>query len=480
MLTRRQLLLAAGVLATSATAAGCGGDGPAEPRSEGKLLWWDHFQPREKFERKLFERFAKEPDGLPVDYTVFNPEKQGQALQLAKTSNQLPDVFTLAGVNAPPAQLVREGWFAPLELDDEARKALPTDALFDGLSVFDGKPYSFPVNSPKEYAVLVWYNRELFERAGLDPDNPPSSYDDWRAAGRAIRTKAGTNVYGWILPLGFAGRMREQTEALAQAAGSTDVHGVDLRTGEYVYHSEPYVQAIEFLLSLKRDGTLFPASAQLDARSGRARWATGVAGMFTDGCYCIGVVKTSFAAFADKMAVAPAPVPEAGAPIRIYQPPQPGTFWISGQSKHVAAASKLVSWFIGDEHQRDIATSMASPPFVRSAIDEADVHPTYRKAIEYFDQQCFLAPDPVVRNPAVAKVLAAMRDVKPGLPEIVQGAFSGDVPDYRKALRTLSDKMQAERSRAIAEVAKKGQKVSEEDFAFPDWEPGRDFGPGSY
>lgn len=478
MLNRRQLLGTFGVGAALALTA-C--DTRPGGSDAGRVIrWWDHFQPRERFQRKLFERFAKQQGGLPVEYTVYNPDKQGQALQLAKSSNQLPDVFTLAGVGAPSAELVKEGWFAPLELDAAARATLPAESLFEGLSVFDGKVYSFPVNSPKFYEVLVWYHRDLFARAGLDPDQPPTGYDEWRAAARAIRAKGGRDVFGWLLPLGFAGRIATQVETLAQAAGATAVGGCDFRTGQYVFHSDPYLEAVEFLLAMKRDGVLFPGSGQLDARKGRARWAAGVAGMFTDGAYCIGVVKTEYPAAADKINVAAVPTPRPGSPVATYQPPQGGTFWLSGRSRHVAAASRLMSWFIGAEHQRDIAASMAAPPYLRSAIDEADVHPTYRRAIDFFDKQVFLAPDPVVRNPAAASVNAEMRDVTPGLAEIVQGTISGDIADHRKALRTLSDKTHAERARALTKVTATGATVTEADFAFPTWQPARDFGPDSY
>lgn len=480
MANRRQFLQTAGLAAAAIGLAGCDTAPGGAGRSGSTLAWWDHFAPQEKYERKLFRRFAAQKGGLRVDYRVFNPNKQGEALQLAKSSDELPDVFTLAGVNAPPAELRRQGWFSPLKLDDEARARIPADALYDGLTVFGGKTYSFPVLSPKNYEALVWINRDLFDRAGLDPDNPPATYDQWRAAGRAVRTKGGSSTYGWILPLGFGARIRAQVDAFAQAAGAPAVDGRDIRTGEYVYHSEPYVQAIEFLLSMKKDKVLFPASNSLDARTARARWSTGVAGMFLDGCYCVGVVKTNFAAFMDKLAVAPAPVPDGGTRTAIYRPPTGGTYWLSGGGKHVEAASRLMSWFAGAEHQRDIATAMAAPPYLRSAVDKADVHPTYRRCVGFFDKQVYLAPDPVVRNPAVAKVNAAMRDITPDLAAVVQGAFSGDVTNYRKALRTLSDRSQAERERAVATVRKSGQKVSDDDFAFPEWTPRQDFGRDDY
>ncbi|MGH3740658.1 MAG: ABC transporter substrate-binding protein [Micromonosporaceae bacterium] len=478
MPTRRQVLWAAGAIGAG-VATGCDTVPDGGKRSDDALLWWDHFQPREKFQKKLFDRFAQRKGGLPVEHTVFNPEKQGQALQLAKSSDQLPDVFTLAGVRTPPVELAKKGWFSPLVLDQKSAAALPDDARYDGLTVFDDKLHSFPVNSPKEYHALVWFHRDLFAKAGLDPDAPPATYDEWRAGARAIRRQGGDGVSGWVLPLGFLERIGDQVETLAQAAGATAWQGRDFRTGEHVYHSEPYLQALEFLLAIKRDGTLFPASNSLDARKGRARWATGAAGMFLDGCYCVGVVNTEFPTFdKDKLGVAPTPTPGREAPA-IYRPPHAGTFWIANTSKHVEQATELLSWFIGKEHQTDIATSMASPPHLRSAVDAAKVHSTYRDAVGLFDDTVFVAPYPVVKNPAIAPAVAAALDVKPGFAEVVQGVMAGDVTDHRKALRQLSDSLNAAQEKAMAQLRKDGA-ANDEDIAFPDWTPRRDYGAASY
>ena len=77
------------------------------------------------------------------------------------------------------------------------------------------------------------------------------------------------------------------------------VRSTDPRTGAYSYGTDPFVHAIDFLAALKKDGLIFPASSSLDARTARARWSTGVAGLFFDGPWNIGVIKDQFKAFID-------------------------------------------------------------------------------------------------------------------------------------------------------------------------------------
>ncbi|MFJ1830504.1 extracellular solute-binding protein [Streptomyces sp. NPDC088178] len=69
----------------------------------------------------------------------------------------------------------------------------------------DGKIYGIPT---EEYALGLVYNRDLFKKAGLDPDKPPTTWPEVRAAARAISAKTGATGYaqmtkenagGWML-----------------------------------------------------------------------------------------------------------------------------------------------------------------------------------------------------------------------------------------------------------------------------------------
>jgi ABC-type glycerol-3-phosphate transport system substrate-binding protein len=69
----------------------------------------------------------------------------------------------------------------------------------------DGKIYGLPTDV---YGVGLHYNRQLFKQAGLDPNNPPTTWDEVRADAKAIADKTGQagyvqmstdNTGGWML-----------------------------------------------------------------------------------------------------------------------------------------------------------------------------------------------------------------------------------------------------------------------------------------
>ncbi|MEU6711415.1 extracellular solute-binding protein [Nonomuraea sp. NPDC046802] len=69
----------------------------------------------------------------------------------------------------------------------------------------ENKIYGVPVQA---YSMGLLYNRALFTKAGLDPDAPPKTWDEVRAAAKTLKAKAGVqgfgamtkdNTGGWVL-----------------------------------------------------------------------------------------------------------------------------------------------------------------------------------------------------------------------------------------------------------------------------------------
>lgn len=435
-------------------------------------MWWDHTPNLQAANQRIFELFAEETGGVPVDYTYHQTAKLGQALQLAKQSGQLPDVHSLAGLMLPVPVLIDEGWLRPLQLDAEARRRLPDGALVEGIHIFDGEVYSVPIFNDRQYWAATWFNKEML--AATDAA-PPATYDEFRTAARAVQDTTGDETYGWIFNLGMPPRVAEHVNYLAQAAGFEGFGGQLYRTGEIAYHHDAYVTVIEFLLSLRKDGLLFPGSQTLDDKTGRVRWAAGAAGFYIDGPWCPGTLKVDAAEFLDKLDVAPILRPDASTPVATYRGRQGGMYWISKSSGLPAEASQLIGHQTERQYYVDIAKGMAQPPLDLSVIDETELHPAWRKLVNWYAEQVFLAPVPVVGNPEIELANAETKPVQPDLGTIVQGMFSGDVTDVRGALKQLSDRTTRERERSVAAARRKGANVELDDWAFPNWRPRQDF-----
>lgn len=475
-ISRRELFAAGGAAGALALLAGCGsesdvtGGSANTTKSTGPLTWWDQFLPLEALQKQTFAKYQA-AGGPKVEYTVYNPNDQGKALQLAFQGKQMPDVFTLAGVNTAPSALQQANWFAPLANADAITKTLPAGSIIEGLNSFGGKVYSWPQSSFREYDTLPWANKALLRKAGIEPTTDTQSWDQFRQVVRKAQTKSGKA--GLILPVNFPERMATFVEQLAQVAGFPGMGGIELATGSYRYEHDSYVQAIEYLKSFQTDKVMLSASSTLDARAGRLRWLAGDSVFFFDGPYNVGVIKTTQAKFLDQLSLWQIPTPNGEDPV-ITNGPGGGTYWISAASAGRAdQIGKLLELFVSDEYRTGQAEAMDAAPIDLDAVAGSNAHATYKQCCAWYKSYGFLGPSPVGRNPKVADVTASAKPVEPDLGAIVQGVMSGDVKDIKGALKTYSDGLESSREAAIK--AKGGGKVSVDDWAFPDWQRGKDY-----
>lgn len=482
-ISRRRLLQGAGALGLGAALAACdtapnsdssgGGSGSDSGGSKGPIAWWDHTPNLQAANARVFKEYEKDT-GVPVEYQYHQTAKMGEALQLAKQSDQLPDVFTNVQLKLPIPGLIKEGWFQAVDFSDEALDRLPDGVLLEGIHTFDGEVFSVPIFYDKQYWAATWFNKDMVAEAGVEP---PETYEDFRAAAKAVQKSTGDNTFGWIGNLGHVERVREQVNFLAQAAGFEGWGGDLFKTGEVMYHHDAYLTVIEFLLSLQKDGLMVPGSQTLDDKTARVKWAAGAAGYYFDGPWCPGSVSQDAGEFFDKIDVAPMLVPEAGMDVTAYRPPAGGMYYLSGTSKNVEITSQLLNHQTDEQYYIDIAKGHAQPPADLSVVDKAadELHPAWVKLVGWYQEDAFVAPVPGVRNPDVSKVQRLDKPIEPHLGQIVSGAFSGDVTDVKKALKDFSDKTMKQREDNVSAAKKEGAKVELDDWAFSNWQPRTDY-----
>lgn len=190
-------LLAVFVLSACAPAAAPadGGDGAAStesadaPADGDKVVidWWHIWAaepPIADTLQSLADQFMEENPDVEIVITTLENEAYKQKMGTVMQGGEPPDIFQSwgGGVLATYAQaglvqdltgpLVEDGW---------------GESIAEGplaLGLVDGKNYAVPWRSN---FVGMWYNKDLFEQAGLDPENPPQTWDELLAAVETLK-----------------------------------------------------------------------------------------------------------------------------------------------------------------------------------------------------------------------------------------------------------------------------------------------------
>lgn len=472
----RRTLLGASVFAAVGAATGCSDSssqtGSASGGATGTLDWWDHFS---SFKR-LNDDWAKtqsSPLKTNVAHTYYDASKATQAFQLAHQANKMPDVYSNV-IGLPLPALVSGKWVHEVTIPADIKSKLPKDAFTEGITQLDGKLYGFPMFSFRQSSTLVWVNKDHWSKAGLDPNNVPTDFGAFKDALGKLKS---AGLQPLTLAIGAdGGRIRDQVDDMAQAAGFPGYQGLQFTTGEFAYHHDAYVTVIEFLKQLNDDKLIMPGSNNFGVVDARTRYASGAVGTFIDGIWCAGGSKALAPTIVDKLASGQILVPTSGMDPWCYRGRPAATYFVSADSKNPDAAGKLIASFMSDDYQKGMVEAMDQPPLNLDLVASSNVVDAYKKGVEYCKKNVFLMPQAIVKNPAIARVDALRKPVTPHVGNIVQGYLGGSIKDLKAELKKLSDATSADRAQALTKAKAAGAKVSEADYVFSNWKPGQDYG----
>jgi len=166
----------------------------------GKLVAWDWsdapsipgVQSQTEFYTKYFPSLNKD---LKLSSTIFGYTDLLPKLTVAWRASNTPDVVRVAIQWSQ--QFVGSGQCAEIT---EAELGMPFSEFLPGAllscrknGAAEGPLYGVPTNNE---VMFLLYNKELFRKAGLDPEKPPATWADLAAYSKTIHDKTGAYGYG--------------------------------------------------------------------------------------------------------------------------------------------------------------------------------------------------------------------------------------------------------------------------------------------
>ena len=130
-------------------------------------------------------------------------------------------------------------------------------------STTKGEMLSIPFNSS---STVMWYNKDSFKKAGLDPDKPPKTWPEVFEAAKKLKAAGHPNCgFGnaWVTWVNL-----EQFSAWHNVPLATKSNGMDGFDTELKFNSPLHVKHLENLVELQKDKT-YDYSGRTNTGEGR-------------------------------------------------------------------------------------------------------------------------------------------------------------------------------------------------------------------
>lgn len=264
-------------LALAATAAGSA--------QAVEIEYWQYvYETRIDAIDQLIEKFEAENPDITVKHTTFPYADYQTKVAASLAAGMGPDVVQLFYgwldnfVGAGMLQPLSHEAFPPAMIEEEF---FPIVAAMKR----DGEYYGLPT---AVRSLALFYNKDLFEAAGLDPNSPPQTLEEFvEAAKQAVQRDEAGNMTSAGLAMDMGGQDHQWwREVLVRQFGGVP-YTDDYRT--VAYNDEAGRQALEFYTDLQLEHKIgqvgFMDEAQAAFRAGRAA-------MTIDGTFRLGSFET--------------------------------------------------------------------------------------------------------------------------------------------------------------------------------------------
>jgi multiple sugar transport system substrate-binding protein len=339
----------------------------------------------------IADAFHEENPNITVELQELPWPQYWSGLQTGAAGGTAPDVFWMLAQNVRPyatgGQL--------LDLTDAVADAgvdlsnYP-QAVLDLYDQGDGKLYGLPKDVDTN---AIWYNKALFDAAGVDYPTDEWDWADFRSAAKDL-TDPTAGVWGVAAPLDYQGGYYN---SIFQAGGQ--VISDDGTTAEI--DSPEAIAGIKFWTDLQADGSS-PTLQQLSDTEAETMFEQGKVAMYLSGAYWALQLYNN-TELRPNVDVAPLPIGEKRATVSsgIENVAYAGT-------KHADAAAKFVIFASGPEAAQIQAESGAVlPAFKGTAQVWMDAMPEFSNLQVFIDAQDYAVPLPVQGNAAAWQALQA-------------------------------------------------------------------------
>jgi raffinose/stachyose/melibiose transport system substrate-binding protein len=346
------------------------------------VIVWHWMTDRQAAFDELASRYQK-VSGVKVVFETYAPSQvYSDKVRAATGAGLLPDIYSPLGDKKLLASFINSGFIADLTdemnkgwKDEFFQKPLSQNSFEEG-NEWKVKPgiYGVPIDVN---SLEIYYNKDLFKQAGLDPAKPPATWDEFIDAGKKLRAK---NIQPFVSGFGegwLADAFYEQYEW--NILGKQGV--IDTINGKIKYTDPRWLKIFKLVEDMKNAGLFASGVVTMVNKDSERTFATGSAAMCYNGSWGVNVYY-SMSPELNYGVMMPPKIQDAAFPIRILG----GTgssFYINAASKNKDKAIAFLKWMTGEEQQAYLSKETRNIPSNRnSAKDLPEILADFTKNID--------------------------------------------------------------------------------------------------
>jgi multiple sugar transport system substrate-binding protein len=271
------------------TACGQGGEtpGPApstaeattECASEGPLTMWERSGGNAAMVDLLVEAWNTKNPECAIELTYIPHTEMVSKIAQGIASGDVPDLMGMDLIYAPQFEKAQQ----LVDITDRISGWPELATVSQGhmtVATFEERLYGVPLYAD---VSALFYNKDLFEQAGLDPDRPPTSLAEMREFADQI-TALGDDIKGYYLPGNCAGCNIFTVGPLMWASGAK----IEAADG----NDEPLVgdgvkQVLQFTRDMVQAGNVHESARTENGETFHLQFGSGTVGMMGTGNFNI-------------------------------------------------------------------------------------------------------------------------------------------------------------------------------------------------
>ncbi|MFN3966188.1 MAG: extracellular solute-binding protein [Endomicrobiia bacterium] len=356
----------------------------APRKQHADLTIWHWMTDRENVFIELAKKYEKET-GIKVKFELYAPsEIYSQKVRASAQTNTLPDIYGILGETRDFASFIRSGFVENLTEEmnannEEWKKVFFSKALenntFKPNNQYGIEPgiYGVPIDMMN---IQMLYNKELFKKAGLDPEKPPRTWDEFVSYNRKLRE---ANIPGLVSGFGEIWLIDCLANNYAFNIMGEEKFIKTLK-GEIPYTDPDWLEVFKIFELMRVENILVKDSITMINKTAEQTFALNKAAFAFNGSWCINVYK----GMNPNLNYAPMlpPIISKKFPMRIWGGAG-SSFVVNAKSNRKTEAIKFLKWLTAKDQQVLLTQQTLNLPSNKESLTE--IHPILRQFADDMD-----------------------------------------------------------------------------------------------